>query len=235
MQGLSDNWFLRPIFDFEYKSYQILGYTQYLNSHFENLRFYPYLDHLKSRIEELLHYQNAQFDLESKLYSEIDHIDFENFKIVRRPIEDQTGILESIHHILDFAKAKFQKCYHNAYSAFEHVEKEIEITPLGINNFNPTDGLLFFKKPGQIRVYSYSLRMIIRPDGKDKYKDLKTNFIKDVSVGILPDLHHLKWRMIRSTSINSGTNAYVVDCPPEIPHFETVLPVVKYYLIRNVH
>lgn len=235
MRDLNDNWLLKPIFDFEYKSYQILGYMQYLNSHFENLRFYPYLDHLKSQIEGVLHYQKAQLEMDSKLQRDIDHLDFENFKIVRQPIDDNTGMLENIHRILDFAKTNFQKCYNRAYSVFEDIEKEIEITPLGINEANPTDGLLLFKKPGQVRVYAYSLRMATRPDGIDRYKDLKTNYIEDVSVGFFPDLHNIKWRMIKSTSLNSGINAYVIDCSPEIPHFETVLPVVKYYLIRSVH
>jgi hypothetical protein len=76
--------------------------------------------------------------------------------------------------------------------------------------------------------------MVVRPDGKDKYKDLKTNYVEDVSVGILPNLYDIKWRILKSSSLNRGINAYVIDSSPVIPHFETVLPVVKYFLIRNV-
>ena len=84
-----------------------------------------------------------------------------------------------------------------------------------------------------MRVYSYSLRMVMRPDSGDKYKDLRTNYLTDIRTGIIPDLHQIKWSVIRSASLDIGTNAYLVDCNQDIPHFETVLPVVKSYLIES--
>lgn len=230
---LKDNWFLTPDFDFEYKSYQVLGYAQYLNFHFENMRFYPYLEVLKSRIQEVLLYKQAQSELEEKLHRDIDFLDFENKKIVKLPVEDQTGILDEIQNTLAFAEIELQKCYDTGCSAFENAKREIQINPVGIIETNPTTGILLFRQPGQLRVYTYSLRMVVRPDGIEKYKDLKTNYIKDVTIGILPDLHEIKWNMIKSVSMDVGTNAYLIDSHPQIPHFETVLPVVKYYLLQH--
>lgn len=232
MTVLKDNWFLKPIFDFEYKSYQILGYAQYLNSHFDDWRFFPYIDDLQRRLAELSAYREAKAVMEEKLHRDIASIDLKNKKIIKVPVADKTGILEEIQHTLEFAQGHLETCYTHAHSEFENARREIQITPIGINYPNPSHGLLLFRNLRQMRIYSYSLRMVVRPDGTDKYKDLKTNYLKAITTGILPDYHQIKWNIIKSAPMNVGTNAYLVDCNLEIPHFETVLPVVKNYLIE---
>ena len=233
MKALKDNWFLTPVFDFEYKSYQILGYAQYLNSHFDNWRFYPYIDGLRKRLAEVSAYNNAKLVMEEKLHRDIESIDLKNKKIIKVPVEDKTGILEEIQQTLEFAEAHLKTCYHHAHSEFETAKKEIQITPIGITGPNPSQGLILFRNLKQTRIYSYSLRLVVRPNETDKYKDLKTNYIKAITTGILPDFHQIKWNIIRNASMDLGTNAYLVDCNQDIPHFETVLPVVKNYLIER--
>lgn len=233
MTLLKDNWFLTPVFDFEYKSYQVLGYAQYLNSHFDNWRFFPYIDGLQKRLAELSAYRDAKSKMEEKLHRDIESIDLKNKKIIKVPIKDKTGILEEIQNTLSFAEAQLKTCYSHAFTEFQNAKKEIQISPIGITGPNPSNGLILFRNLTQMRIYSYSLRMVMRPDGTDNYKDLKTNYLKDITTGILPDFHQIKWSVIRNASLDIGTNAYLVDCNQDIPHFETVLPVVKNYLMER--
>jgi len=233
MTILKDNWFLQPVFDFEYKSYQVLGYAQYLNSHFDNWRFFPYIDSLQKRLAELSAYRDAKSNMEEKLHRDIASIDLKNKKIIKVPVEDKTGILDEIQHTLEFAQKQLKTCYSHAHAEFESVKKEVQITPIGITGPNSSQGLILFRKPKQMRIYAYSLRMVVRPDGADKYKDLKTNYLKAISVGIFPDFHQIKWNIIQNAAMEVGTNAYLVDCNLDLPHFETVMPIVKNYLIER--
>lgn len=234
MATLNDNWFLEPVFDFEYKSYEVLGYTQYLNNHFSKWEFYPYIDKLMMRIAELSSYRRAKIALEEKLERDIDAIDLKNKKIIKRPVEDKNGVIAELQEIIQFADIHLNNCFNQAHSELERVTDEMEITQLGISDSHEDHGLLFFKNLNQTRVYSYNVRMIMRPGNTDLYKDVKTVFLDEISTGMLTNFNDLKWNIIKNSTRDLGTNAFLVESNTHIPHFETLLPMAKNYLIARV-
>ena len=234
MATLNDNWFLEPVFDFEYKSYEVLGYTQFLNNHFAQWEFYPYIDKLMKRIAELSTYSKAKISLEEKLERDIDSIDLKNQKILKRPVEDKKGVIAELQQIIQFADIHLNKCFKQAHLELETALKEIEITQLGISDSHEDHGLLLFRNHNQTRIYSYNLRMIMRPGNTDLYKDVKTIFLDEVSTGMLTNFNDLKWNIIRNSTRDLGTNAFLVESNTDVPHFEMLLPMVKNYLIARV-
>lgn len=234
MATLNDNWFLEPVFDFEYKSYEVLGFTQYLNNHFSKWEFYPYIDKLMMRIAELSSYRRAKIALEEKLERDIDAIDLKNKKIIKRPVEDKNGVIAELQEIIRFADIHLNNCFNQAHSELERVTDEMEITQLGISDLHEDHGLLFFKNLNQTRVYSYNVRMIMRPGNTDLYKDVKTVFLDEISTGMLTNFNDLKWNIIKNLTRDLGTNAFLVESNTHIPHFETLLPMAKNYLIARV-
>src|SRR5690606_782052 len=189
MAVLNDNWFLEPVFDYEYKTYEVLGYTQYLNNHFSRWEFYPYIDKLMMRIAELSSYSQAKLSLEEKLERDIDAIDLKNKKIVKRPVEDKKGVIAELQQIIQFADIHLNNCFKEAHSELERATREIEITRLGLSDSHEDHGLLLFKNLNQTRIYSYSLRMILRPGNTDLYKDVKTVFLDEVTTGMLTNFN----------------------------------------------
>lgn len=234
MAILNNNWFLEPVFDFEYKSYEVLGYTQFLDNHFSQWEFYPYIDKLMKRIAELSTYSKAKISLEEKLERDIDSIDIKNQKILKRPVEDKNGIIAELQQIIQFADLHLNKCFKQAHLELETALKEIEITQLGISDSHEDHGLLLFKNQNQTRIYSYNLRMIMRPGNTDVYKDVKTIFLDEVHTGILTNFNDLKWNIIRNSTRELGTNAFLVESNTPVPHFEMLLPMAKNYLIGRV-
>lgn len=232
MAILKDNWFLEPIFDFEYKSYQILGYTQLLNSHFESYKFYPYLDGLAKHLAQLSAYQEAKHNLESLLEREIETIDFKNKRIQKKPVEDPKGVISALQEIVSFGRKQMQNCYIQATNSYEEARKEIEISPLGILGSNTNQGILLFRRPNQTRVYSYSVRMVMRPGPGDVYKDVKTTYLDDLSTGPFTNFNTVKSTILKTSAFHIGTNAYLIETNTEMPYFELVLPTVKKYIIE---
>ncbi len=230
MAILKENWFLEPVFDFEYKSYQVLGYTQLLEKYFVNRKFYPHLETLMRNIAEISAYSEARANLEKSLEREIERIDIRNKKLIKSPVEDKNGIIAELQGIIEFANKHFNKCFDHANAELAAAIKDVEITQLGINQSSAHHGLLFFRKPNKIRVYSYSLRMIMRP-GRDGYKDVKTEYLKELTTGMFTNFNDVKWNVIRDGGMNLGTNSYLIETNTELPHFEMLLPVVKNYLI----
>lgn len=232
MIGLSDNWFLEPVFDFEYKSYQVLGYSQSLNLHFARMRFYPYIDDLTLHLQRLQQYVRAKEDLESKLHRDIDELDFENKKIIKKPVDDSNGLITELQEILLFARNHFDSSLKHASTELAILSKEIEIQQLGVSDLNLNRGILLFRRPTFTRVYSYTLRMVQRPGLVHAYKDLKTNYVQDVSTNAFTNFNEVKWDMLKTTGNRSGSNAFLIETNRDFPHYELVMPLVKKHLIN---
>lgn len=232
MNDLSDNWFLEPVFDFEYKSYQVLGYSQSLNSHFAGMRFYPYIDDLTLHLNRLQHYVSAKEELEAKLHREIEELDFENKKIIKKPVDDSNGLITEMQEILLFARDHFDSSLKFASTELASLAKEIEIQQLGVSDLNLDRGILLFRRPSFTRVYNYTMRLIQRPGVAHVYKDLKTNYVQDVSTGIFTNFNEVKWNVLRTVSKDSGSNAFLIETNHDFPHYELVMPLVKKHLIN---
>lgn len=232
MNSLSDNWFLEPVFDFEYKSYQVLGYSQSLNSHFARMRFYPYIDDLTLHLQRLQQYVSAKEELEFKLHRDIEEIDFESKKLIKKPVDDSNGIITELQEILLFARNHFDSSLKNASTELAALSKEIEIQQLGVSDLNLDRGLLFFRRPTFTRVYSYTLRLVQRPGLVYAHKDLKTNYVQDVSTSAFTNFNEVKWNVLKTTGHRLGSNAFLIETNRDFPHYELVMPLVKKHLIH---
>lgn len=232
MIGLSDNWFLEPVFDFEYKSYQVLGYAQSLNSHFADMLFYPYIDDLTRHLQRLQKYVQAKAELESRLHREIEELDFENKKIIKKSVDDQNGLISELQEILLFAQNHFDSTLKYASIELANLSKEIEIQQLGLSDLNLERGILLFRRPTFTRIYNYTLRAVQRPGNIQVHKDLKTNYVQDVSTGAFTNFNEIKWNILKSTGNMSGSNAFLIQANRDFPHYELVMPIVKKHLIN---
>lgn len=231
MDRLSDNWFIEPIFDFEYKSYQVLGYSKELDRRFENWCFYPYIEDLARHYQLLLHCTHSKSELEEKLYTAISEFDFENFKVLKEPLADPKRVISELEAILNFALQKFGADLNQAHSELNTIEKELEIRPLGLSDLTMTKGLLFFRQPNATRVYTYQTRIIRRPGKHHSYKDLKTSYVQTRSTGMFTNFREVKWDIIKAKSLDKRSNAFLIESNKELPHYELVLPLVKNYIL----
>ena len=229
MREFDDSWLFKPLFDYEYKSYQILAFEQFVESNLKNLKLYPYLSRIDRILSKLEQFESQKNDLKNSFPSELTGIDLDSGKILRKELSDSDKI-EELNSIMHFAKSHLTKCSNQAKSLQANLEKEIEISPVGIVNNHMTGGYLFFKKPKNTRVYAYECRMIQR--ARDTYKDIKTIYLDVEKTGMLTDYTDFKIKYVKSKQAHFGINAYLVETNIELPHFETVLPLVKNYLMN---
>lgn len=234
MSPLSKNWIVEPVFDYEYKTYQVLGYMQQVEAHFASHRLYPYLTELAGHLALLDAYESKKEALHDALRTELLKIDLKRLKMIRRGVEDESGVLDLLDEILAFAKERFDRVMKQGLETKEEVMKEINISPVGIMGADNSGGLLLFKKSGAARVYQYAFRMVRRPGTTDTHKDVVTRFLDEVTVGALPDFTAIKGRYLRRSDTPNQPNAYLVETTMPLPRFETVLPVVKEYLLTTI-
>ena len=231
MLTLSENWIVEPVFDYEYKTYQVLGYVGDIEKHFSNDRLYPYLSELAKHLELLESYDAQKEALHESLRRELLKIDLDQLNMVRRGVEDESGVLALIDDILSFAKQHFIRGMEHGRERKREALREINISPLGVMSAKNHEGLLLFRTLNSARVYRYTFRLVRRPGSSEAHKDVVTHFLDEVSIGMFPDFSAIKWRYLRRTDAIRLPNAYLIETNTPLPQYETVLPVVKEYLL----
>lgn len=225
MAYLSENWFITPLFDLEYKYYQVLGYVQALQRHFDKKQIFPYFDDLLRHIQNLETLTKAKVDFEKSLQQKTF---LNQAGIPANPISES---IKDLKEILAFADKEFNHCRLGAENTLNVLLEKVPISQLGLINPKSQGGMVMISQNEQTRIYTYEHRLIRRPNTFFQYKDIRTRFAKSVPAN--QDIYNLKWELLKSEEISTGINTYLVECDGNIPHFETVLPLVKNQILAS--
>jgi len=233
MVNLSETWYVEPVFDYEYKTYQLRSYTKSLAERFSEWKFYPYLNELRAHLERLEEFKLVRAELQKNLRREVTRIDLDRLKLIRKSIPEDTGVISELGEIVDFAIVHLSHHYRDGLQNLDELRTQVQISPLGIFTGFQDSGFLFFRKTTSTRIYSYHLRIIRRSVADEVYKDVQTTFIDEISTGMFTNFNDLKWDLIRSTRKPEITRAYLVETNSAFPQYETLLPIAKCYLINT--
>jgi len=229
MRSFDDSWLFKPLFDYEYKSYQILAFEQFMTRKLEQLQLFPYLDQVDQILSSLEYFESKKEDLKKEFPTDLKAIDLEKARLIHEKVEE-AGKMEELNAIMDFARKHLVRCSAEAHDLEMQLSNEIQISPIGLINNNMLGGYLFFRKLRETRVYTYELRMVQRP--ARRHKDIKTTYLNAEPTGKMTDFTDIKLKYVKSRKARFGINAYLVETNIEIPHFETVLPLVKNRLLN---
>jgi hypothetical protein len=228
MMELSKNWLVEPVFDYEYKSYQVLAYTSRAHKRFDSSMIFPYLADIHFHIKNLNSCREGMANLESEMKSDLVGIDVKKKVLIREGLQDDT-VIQTLQDVAGFACDKLSESFRHGLEEKERIKELIQISPVGIIGPSNTGGLLFLSHNRLARIYKYQYRMIRRPHDLEVYKDVVTEFVGERSVGLLPNFQKLKMEYVS----NGEYNTYLVECKENIPVFETVIPLTKEYLLEE--
>ncbi len=233
MSYWSKNWLFEPIFDKEFKQYQILGFEQASTAHFRSFRIYPYLDHLKRQIDLLHDYLAASERIESSLKPNLIGVSLSNAELKYGDTPPIDKGLEDWMEVLAFAKMKLRGCLEIALSQYQEAEGSVEIIPIGLRGERVQDGLLFIRRLELTRVYKFELRTVRRAPSSESYRDMRTTLLDQTKTSSFTDFSELKWHYYRNERWLHGIDAFLVETSTDLPHFECVLPLVKNRLLNQ--
>jgi len=228
MRNFEDGWLFKPLFDYEYKSYQVLAFEQFLNNKLEQWQLYPYVDQVDRILTNLEYFEAQKEDLRKDFPSNLEGLDLEKPKLIREKLTESNKI-DELNAIMSFAKKHLSRCSSEAHLLEARLSNKIQVSPIGVTNNNMLGGFLFFRKPSQTRVYTYEYRMIQRPHRS--HRDIRTTYLNAEKTGLATNYTDFKIKYIKSKKARFGINAYLIEADGDIPHFETALPMVKNHLL----
>jgi hypothetical protein len=225
MTRLSDSWYAEPLFDFEYKSYQLMAYERDLTGHFAALRFYPYLPEVHRHLERIQAFRLMKASFESGLRTTLTGIDEQRMQLTREGVEHHSGLLHEVDSILSFAERRLANTYDEGLAKYERTAQEVHMEPVGIEVEGCKWGYLLLRRSTRTRLYTYSIRMVQRPVADEHYKDVVTNYVDEISTSRFTNFGDVKIQLIRA--FNTPGNAYLIESAIDLPAAETLLPIAK--------
>ncbi len=233
MDRLSKDWIIEPVFDYEYKTYQALGYLHRVSEKFDNGFLFPYLTELKWHCDQLDEYRKAALKFEGSIRTELLGLNLEEYRLIRKKF-NKNEALEMVHRLLEFAGSRFITVYNHGLEEKRNILSHVNISPVGLlYPKRGNTGLFFIEGQPSTRVYEYTYRFVQRPNQDEAYKDVMTTFLGEVDLGMFPNYSDLKLEYIRKSNHRGDVNTYLVETDIELPAFETLVPMVKEFLLRQ--
>ena len=232
MKQLNANWITEGHIDFEYKKFVLLAYLQEVEKHFNESKLYPMLSDLVFHYNNLFSIKQNKTLTAEQFPKKLSKLDFQNFKAEYERLITDDDYLEVIESIIDYALPKTQKSLEEGKELFEFIEDRINIFPVGVIPINADEGYMFIreKEKRETRVYEYGITLF--ESAQEKYRGLKTEYLKSYTASITNTYEQIKIDMIKTVKKLPNPATYVIESELDFPFQESLFPVAKRKIVR---
>ena len=228
MKVLDKNWLTDGLIDFEYKKYILLAYLQDVNKNFNDKKIYPFLSDLIEHYSNLIQIKNNKEKTEKGFPKQISEFDFDEFKVKYESIVEDEELINELDSIMDFAIPLMNSHLTEGKELYDFVERQIKLYPIGILSLNPDQGYMFIRNGNNI-VNIYEYHITIFGGSHEKYRGIKSNFIKNCRMTLTNTFEKLKMDIINRCGGVPGV--FAIESNIRIPMRETLLPISKRMLV----
>jgi hypothetical protein len=234
MKTLPENWLTAGLIDFEYKKYMLLDYLGNVKKEFSAIRIYPALSDL------ILHYQNLQQVREHKklVYEQfpqrISRAEFEKLELVYQKIVDDDETMREIEDILEFATPRFSNAVTQGREVYDFIEKNLEITPVGITPIYHDAGYLFLETFSESETHLYQFQLSVFENSYEKYRGLHLTYLETVRRGLTDTYENLKLNLTKNNTQLPNPATFAVFSKLAGPFEHSLLPIAKRILLKYV-
>lgn len=233
MKNLQKNWLTEGVFDFEYKKYVLLAYLQHIESQFTHNRLHPYLPELKLHLDSCIQIRNTKSRIRTAFPKSLTGIDWQAFKLQYEEALPEDTYMEDLNYILDFAIPQFTQSLSTGAERFQEVEENVRISPVGIVPLHLQEGYLLFVHTFQplVSIFQYQLALY----NQTRERLLNTRFLETARIGIGRSVPQIKLELTRKNKSLPNPATYIIESKYEYPLHETLLPVAKKLVLKEIN
>lgn len=222
--------------DFEVRQYKVLAILKNIGGEFQHNKIYPHLSHLIELHHTLTDIKKRLEDLRSEFPKRIKKIDFVN-KVIEHEVvfvdgSDLNKVEELIEWSLPYIKAKIEE----GKTIYEFVNGEILLEEVGIVPSYVDEGYFFVPDNEESNLLLYQYEVSLFESAKDKYRSLKTQFLKALNQGsVYGSPNSIKLDLINEYRDLPNPATYSFQTELHFPFNETIFPVVKRKLLQQLY
>ncbi|MCB9045977.1 MAG: hypothetical protein H6550_07540 [Chitinophagales bacterium] len=232
--ALSETWFLDGYIDFELQKYKLLAYLQEVNKYFNDNKLYPQLADVIFHYRNLEDFRKNKQLLQNSFPRQLSQVNLERLQLVYTEMLKDNAMMAELEEIVSFAIDRMKHTIDDGTGIYELVEQQLNIEPVGIMPLYKNEGymLLRYKQQHEVHAYNYTISMLQHND--TRYKAVKMVYIDRYAKNISITYEHIKTQIIKSIRTLPNPAVYFVESNLEVPLKETLLPIAKRALVRQI-
>lgn len=222
--------------DYEKRQYRILSALKRISEDFQHNKIYPHLSHLAELHHTLGDIRKRLNDLRSEFPKRIKKIDFVNQEIEHEIVFVDGSDLQKVEELIEWALPYIKAKIEEGKTIYEFVNEKIFLEEVGIVPNYTDEGYFFVPDNEESKLLLFEYEVSIFQSAKDQYRSLKTQFLKALGQGqALMSPNSIKLDLINEFKKLPNPATYSFQTDLDFPFNETVLPVVKRKLIKQLY
>ncbi len=232
--ALSETWFLDGYIDFELQKYRLLAYLQDVNKYFSSNRLYPQLADVIFHYHNLRDFKENKQLLQNSFPKQLSKVDIERLQLVYTEMLQDDAMMAELEHIVSYSIEKMKLVIDDGTCIYEQVEQQLHIEPVGIMPLYKNEGymLLRYQAHNEVQVYNFTISRLQHND--TKYKAVKMEYIDRFRKNLSITYEHIKTQLIQRIKKLPNPAVYLIESQLEVPLKETLLPIAKRALVRQI-
>jgi hypothetical protein len=234
MDALKHDWLTEGLIDYEYKKYILLAYLKDVQKRFNKSELYPFMADLVFHYRNLLKLKENKKLLFENFPKSLSLEDFKRLKLAYNKLITDDEVMSVIEEIIAFAIPKLEQALDEGKELYEFVEENMEMNPVGVSPIYLKEGYLFINMDAQPLVSVYRYKLTFFEHVSEKYRGISTEYLGDEMCGISRSYENLKVDLTRSFTDMPNPATYLFVSKLSFPIQQTILPVAKRLLVRQI-
>lgn len=234
MKTLSENWITEGWIDFEYKKYLLLAYLQDVDVNFKQVKLYPPLADLIHHYSKLKSFAENKDQLRAAFPKLLESANLKEMKFNYKPIFFDDETMNQLEEIVAYALPQFQNYIEEGKSIYDFLEREMSLEPVGISPLYQKEGYLMLSQEDVKDVAIYKYKISLFQNSIDRFKGVMLQFIKSVRTSLVNTVEQIKLSLIKEYQDLPNPATYRIHSKYQIPLQESMIPISKRLLLKNV-
>ncbi len=232
MTKLNKNWLTDGHIDFEYKKYVLLAYLDYVAGEFSRQKLFPGLTDVHDHLTSGLRLQKEKEALQRTFPRKVVRVDPASLHIDYEEVFRETPELSELNGILDYAIPLFSKTLREGEARVEDIQAELLLAPVGIMPLRNEEGYLFIARASSAETVVFQYRVTLY--GRHACREIDTTHVGVFRRGISSTVESIKAELIKKYHQLPNPATYIVEAKRNYPLEETLLPLAKQLMVRNL-
>jgi len=231
---LSETWFMEGYIDFELQKYRLLAYLRDVKQSFEQTKLYPQLADIVFHYNNLVAFRNNKRLLQDQFPRKLDMLNRQSLELVYEQMLADDELMQELEHITTYALEEMKETISEGTGIYDFVEKQMQVEPVGILPLYKNEGYVFIRygAHSEVRIYSYNITLFEHKDAR--YKGIRMEYIDTRQKTLANTFEQIKIDIVRSIRTLPNPAVFKVETALAVPYHETLLPVAKRILARQI-
>ena len=231
---LSETWFMEGYIDFELQKYRLLAYLRDVKQSFNETKLYPQLSDIVFHYNNLMAFRQSKKLLQDNFPKKMDGINRQKMEIVYENMLADSELMGELEQITQYAMEEMKETITEGTIIYDFVERQVLIEPVGIIPLYKNEGYVFLRygDHNDVRIYNYTITLFEHRNAR--YKGIKMEFIDNRTKNLANTYEQIKIDIVRAIRTLPNPAVYKVEFPLDVPFNETLMPVAKRMLVREI-